>query len=293
MIGELQTKMNDLLAQQQTGEIKSNQTEMKQKNLQQMQKIQKWLDDLSAAAAQRKSAGIWGWIKSALSAVASVVAAVLAVAASPFTGGASVVVAVIAIGAAIQSVSSLVFQALKEAGVEVPALVVDLFNHLTSIGGLISGICRLAKVDKDAAAWVQMGVDLFVGLLTGGLAWRAASNAADATGKLIKLSASAQKMAAGFEAGQNVAQFGLGVGQGVLTLQAGKAEQEAAYTMADRMEIMARISKLQAVMEQNVEDLKKIVDQMQSVFKIIGDLVNSEADMKSQVNALIGGRAAV
>jgi hypothetical protein len=293
MIGELQSKMNDLMAQQQTGEIKSNQIEMKQKNLQQMEKIQKWLDDLSAAAAKRKSAGIWGWIKSALSAVASVVAAVLAVAASPFTGGASILVAVIAIGAAIQSVSSLVIQGLKEAGVKVPALVEDLFNHLTSIGGIISGICRLAGVDQDKAAWVQMGIDLVVGLATGVGAWRAASKAAEATGKLIKLSVGAQKAAAGFDATQNVASFALGVGQGVLTIQAGKAEQEAAYAMADRMEIMARISKLQAVMEQNVEDLKKIVDEMQSVFKIIGDLVRSEAEMKSQVNALIGGRAAV
>ena len=63
--------------------------------------------------------------------------------------------------------------------------------------------------------------------------------------------------------------------------------------MADKMQIMAQISKLQMLMEQNIDDLKKIVDEMQSVFKIIGDLVRGEAEMKSQVNALIGGRAAV
>ena len=297
MIGDLQSKMNDLLAQQQTGEIKSNQLEMKQKNLKQMEKIQKWLDDLADAAAKQKSAGIWGWIKSVVSVVASVVAAVLAVAASPFTGGASLLVAAIAIGAAIQSVSALVIKGLEAAGVEVPSLVKDLFNHLTSIGGIISGIARLAGASEDVAGWIQLGVDLLVGIVTGVAAWRAVSAAAagvtEVGSRVIKLSFTAQRAAVGAEGTTGLISAGAGIGQGVLTIQAAKAQEEAANAMADKMQIMAQISKLQMLMEQNIDDLKKIVDEMQSVFKIIGDLVRGEAEMKSQVNALIGGRAAV
>jgi hypothetical protein len=60
MIGELQSKLMDLMSQQQTGEIKSNQIDMKKKNAQQMEKVQKWLDDLADAASKSKTAGIFG-----------------------------------------------------------------------------------------------------------------------------------------------------------------------------------------------------------------------------------------
>lgn len=298
MIGQLQSKLMDLMAQQQTGEIRSNQVDMKKRNAEQTEKVQKWLNDLAEAANKTKSAGIWGWIKSAFSAVASVVAAVLAVAASPFTGGASLVVAAIAIGAAIQAVGGLVVNILKEAGVEVPSWVTDTLNHAFSIGGWVSGIARLCGASEQTAGWIQMGVDLLVGIVTGVAAWRAISGAAakiaegaEALAEMgSKLSMGAQKAAVAFDTGQNVISAGAGITEGALRISAAKSQKAADNALADRKEIMAQISKLQMLMEQNIDDLKKIADEIQSVFKVVGDIIRGEAEMKSQISAALGGR---
>ncbi len=306
MIGELQSKLMDLMSQQQTGEIKSNQIDMKKKNAQQMEKVQKWLDDLADAASKSKTAGIFGWIKSIFTAVASVVAAVFAVAASPFTGGASLIVAAIAIGAAIQSVGNLVIKGLEELGVKVPDWIKITINNVFSIGGWVAGIAKIFNASEELQGWLQMGVDLLVGIVTGVAAWRAISatatklaGAAEEITEITvtamknagqKVSQGAQKLGAGVDATQNTVGFAAGATEGGLRIAAAKAEKDAGNALADKMAIMAQIQKLGMLMEQNIDDLKKIVDQMQSVFKIVSDMVRGEADMKSQVNAAIGGR---
>jgi hypothetical protein len=97
-------------------------------------------------------------------------------------------------------------------------------------------------------------------------------------------------LGAGVDATQNTVSFAAGATEGGLRIAAAKAEKDAGNALADKMAIMAQIQKLGMLMEQNIDDLKKIVDQMQSVFKIVSDMVRGEADMKSQVNAAIGGR---
>lgn len=313
MIGELQSKLMDMLSQQQTGEIKSNQLDLKKKNAEQMAKVQQWLSELQDAANKSKSAGIFGWIKSIFTAVASVVAAGLAVAASPFTGGASLIVAAIAIGAAIQSVGNLVIKGLEELGVKVPDGVKSFINNTFSVGGWVAAIAKLAGASEETQAWIQMGVDLVVGLVTGVAAWRAVSatatklagaaeEIADLGVKALKeatkgaakesgkLSMGAQRVAVRFDITQNVVGFAAGATEGGLRIAAASSERDAGNALADKMAIMAQIQKLGMLMEQNIDDLKKIVDQMQSVFKIVAEMVGSEADMKSQVNAALGGR---
>jgi hypothetical protein len=291
MIGELQSKLMDMLSQQQTGEIKSNQIDMKKKNAQQMEKVQKWLNDLQEAANKSKSAGIWGWVKNIFTAVASVVAAVLAVAASPFTGGASFIVAAIAIGAAIQSVGNLVIQGLEELGVEVPDWIKITINNAFSVGGWVAGIAKIFHASEELQGWLQMGVDLLVGIVTGVAAWRAVSAAASKGVEMVsRLSTGTQKMVVGFDATEKTVSFAAGATEAGLRMSAASSQRDADNALADKMAIMAQIQKLGMVMEQNIDDLKKIVDQMQSVFKIVADMVSGEADMKSQVNAAIGGR---
>lgn len=312
MIGALQTKLMDLMSQQQIGEVKSNQIDMKQKNVEQMEKVQKWLSDLAEAANQKKSAGIWGWIKSIFSVVVSAVAAVLSVAASPFTGGASLVVAAIAIGGLIDSLASLTIQALEAAGVEVPDSVKNVLGSLFSIGGWISGIARLCGASDEVANWIKLGVDLAVGLVTGVAAWKAISRAGakvaeagheiiEATtqavknttkelgAKAAKLSDNTQRVIVGVDTTSNLASAGFGVAEGVATIKAANAQRSADNAMADKMEIMAQINRIRMMMEQNIDDLKKIADEMQSVFRIVNDLISGEAEMKSQINAQLGG----
>jgi hypothetical protein len=235
-----------------------------------------------------------------------VVAAVFAVAASPFTGGASLIVAAIAIGAAIQSVGNLVIKGLEELGVKVPDWIKITINNVFSIGGWVAGIAKIFNASEELQGWLQMGVDLLVGIVTGVAAWRAISatatklaGAAEEITEITvtamknagqKVSQGAQKLGAGVDATQNTVSFAAGATEGGLRIAAAKAEKDAGNALADKMAIMAQIQKLGMLMEQNIDDLKKIVDQMQSVFKIVSDMVRGEADMKSQVNAAIGGR---
>ena len=85
----MQSLTDGLISQRQMSDIRGSQADMKQKNAQQLEKVKKWINDLDQEASARKTSGIWGWVKNVFSVVASGVAAFLAIAASPFTGGAS------------------------------------------------------------------------------------------------------------------------------------------------------------------------------------------------------------
>lgn len=281
----MQSLTDGLISQRQMSDIRGSQADMKQKNAQQLEKVNKWINDLNQEASARKTSGIWGWIKSVVSVVASGVAAFLAVAATPFTGGASLALAVIAVGAFLDSVQGLVFQALKEAGVEVSQKLQEIFGSLFTVGGRIAGLLRLAGVPESATAWVKMGVDLVVGITTGVAALKSAGAIGDS---IVKISSTAKMWTAGGQIGLDVVGAGAGATQAAVGLNAAGYALDASNAQADNAQIMAEIARIRTVMEGNVDELKKAADQAQSVMQMIMGMLRDSADMSTQISTNLG-----
>lgn len=281
----MQSLTDGLVSQRQMSDIRGSQADMKQKNAQQLEKVKKWLNDLDQEASARKTSGIWGWVKNVFSVVASGVAAFLAIAASPFTGGASLALAVIAVGAFLDSLQGMVFQALKEAGVEVPQKLQDIFGSIFTIGGIVAGVSRLAGAPESATAWVKMGIDLVVGIATGVAVWKSAG----AVGNTVaKISNTAKMWSAGTQIGADVLSAGAGSTQAAVGLDAAGHALDAANAQADNAQIMAEIARIRTVMEGNVDELKKAADQAQSVMQMIMGMLRDSADMSTQISTNLG-----
>ena len=281
----MQSLTDGLISQRQMSDIRGSQADMKQKNAQQLEKVKNWINDLNQEASARKTSGIWGWIKSVVSVVASGVAAFLAVAATPFTGGASLALAVIAVGAFLDSVQGLVFQALKGAGIEVSQTLQNLFGNMFTIGGQIAGLLRSFGVPEAATAWVKLGVDLAIGIATGVAAWKSAGAVADT---VIKISSTAKMWTAGGQVGLDVVSAGAGATQMGVGLNAAGYGLDASNAQADNAQIMAEIARIRTVMEGNVDELKKAADQAQSVMQMIMGMLRDSADMSTQISTNLG-----
>lgn len=284
-ISYMQSLTDGLISQRQMSDIRGSQADMKQKNAQQLEKVKKWINDLTQEANARKTSGIWGWVKSVFSVVASAVGAFLAIAASPFTGGASIALAVLAVGALLDSIQGIVFQALKEAGVEVSPKLQELFGSMFTIGGNIAGLLRAVGVPESATAWVKMGVDLVIGIATGVAVLKSAGTLANVADKI---SSTAKMWSAGGQIGADVISAGSGITQTVVGLDAAGYGEDAANAQADNAQIMAEIARIRAVMEGNVDELKKAAEQAQSVMQMIMGMLRDSADMSTQISTNLG-----
>lgn len=297
VLGFLMNKVNELQTQSQMGEIKSNQAEMEKKNAEQMEKVKKWLNDLSEAANAQKASGIWGWIKQIAMTVVAVVAAVIAVAASPFTGGASLIVAGLAVMAAMDSVFQLGVRIAVASGADVPKWVQNLS---ISFGQLAAFIASKCGASEETQMWLKLGVDLTVALATIAVTGGKSLYDISRKGKDMLQQIKALEMApttAKFVKYGSYAQGGAGVvgavgavGGTVSGVQAAQATERADLSLADKQEIAAHIMKLMATLEQNQDDLKKMAEAYQNVVTVISQLIRGEADMKSQISANLGGR---
>lgn len=281
----MQSLTDGLISQRQMSDIRGSQADMKQKNAQQLEKVKNWINDLSQEASARKTSGIWGWVKNVFSVVASGVVAFLAIAASPFTGGASIALAVIAVGAFLDSLQGVVVQALKEAGVEVSQKLQEIFGSVFTVGGIVAGLSRLAGAPESATAWVKMGIDLVVGIATGVAAWKSAGAVSDS---VVKISSNAKMWTAGGQIGADVVTAGAGSTQAAVGLNAAGYALDASNAQADNAQVMAEIARIRTVMEGNVDELKKAADQAQSVMQMIMGMLRDSADMSTQISTNLG-----
>ncbi len=281
----MQSLTDGLISQRQMSDIRGSQADMKQKNAQQLEKVKNWINDLSQEASARKTSGIWGWVKNVFSVVASGVVAFLAIAASPFTGGASIALAVIAVGAFLDSLQGVVVQALKEAGVEVSQKLQEIFGSVFTVGGIVAGLSRWAGAPESATAWVKMGIDLVVGIATGVAAWKSAGAVSDS---VVKISSNAKMWTAGGQIGADVVTAGAGSTQAAVGLNAAGYALDASNAQADNAQVMAEIARIRTVMEGNVDELKKAADQAQSVMQMIMGMLRDSADMSTQISTNLG-----
>ncbi|WP_292933881.1 type III secretion system translocon subunit SctE [Noviherbaspirillum sp.] len=152
------------------------------------------------------------------------------------------------------------------------------------MGNLAGGIAELSGASKDTAMWLNMAFTIAMSLalmvvatvMTGGAA------VTQAVDKLSKFAAMAMKVGRAMQAGSGIAAGTTQVGHGAMQIQAAEAQHLADKAMANKKELEALLLKLQKLMEEGREDLKKI---MQAVEEMMSNCIrmlttNSETHLQ-------------
>lgn len=182
---------------------------------------------------------IFGWVGVALAVVAAVAAVIV-------TGGAAAAVVGLAIAGLAMGI-----MAMQESGA-MDSLMTEMFG------------------DNDKAKfWFQIGLQ--VALLAAGLATMALTGGASAAGEISNLMRVAQMV-------QQVARIGGGVAAvagGAAGIATGVTQYQATQDRADSKSLQAWIAKLQQQLQDEQEQLKKILKQLEDGVGITMDMLKS------------------
>lgn len=252
-----------------------------------MKKIEDWIKKCEDQAAKEKAGGVLNWFKKIFTAIAAVFAVVAAAVATVASGGVAAPVlalAVLALASSVVSIASEIDKARGGAGFD---HVAEWMDPGTLIGKGMGELAKAFGADEDQAAIVSatfavvatiaiMAVSI---VLTGG---------ASATSEAQKIA-----LAVG-RAGQAIAGIVGGAtqtAQGGVNIAVAHDKRDAALIQGDKKKIEAIIAKLQQQMEENREELKKVIDEMMEGMNIVSQMINSAGQSRAQISSNLSGKA--
>ena len=283
-------------------------------------------------AQQNKSSlaqKIFGWIGKIFAAVAAAVAMVVAAVATPFSGGAAAALVALAAVGLVAACMSIADQISKECG----GPEISLSNMMNKmVGGMLKGFgvpeekaTQIAKAVSGTLAIVMPAALLvepkLMGNVVQGIAQLSGANealvdkltmgftmaatlgiaigtAVVSIGAMAKLPAdlanTAMKLAGNILQAASKGVEGLSsVGSGVAGIIRGVAERDLGHLNADRKALDAMLAKINQQMEDQREDLRKLIQQIEEGAQAVSQMMQSSADSMSQITSNLGKRAAV
>lgn len=305
--------------------LSTSKKKLEEKNQQAMEKINKWISDCQKAASKAKVAGIFGWVTKIAGFIAAAVAVVVAaVATAASVGGASALLALAVVGlvGATISLASQISQAAGGPALELSALLSKLCTGmLEAIGvpkdkaeqagkmmsgmmGIMSGavlvdpafggqafggFAELVGANATQAAIVSgvftavatIGVAVVMVVASGGTN---VSGAVNGMAKLVQTGAKIAQSAAGAAAG------GAAAVQGGLKIAQAHDERSGALAQADKKLIDAMILKLQKSMEDDREDVKKVIQEMMDGLNIVSQMIAGASNSRMQIASNMSGK---
>lgn len=313
-----------------SAQAQSLQTQLQTKNRQQLDEldrsnaiIAKNIEAAKQAAARRKTHGILGWVKKAV----TIVAAVVAVAALTFISGpAAPLVAAVAIGCLLNALMSMASDiSVAAGGPDLPGSMsaalqlgmVALLTEMThdeklanSLGTMLSGLvgCISGSVLMDpgfagqlvggaavlggtgdqTAAMVMAYTTLAAAVVTAVLLFAvggggAAADRVDTATKVIKAT----------RAISGITQAGVGAYDTKVKFEIDSLQARQMRFQADNKEISALIARLQSQVDACHEELKRVIDQLSGNNQVIAGILSSAYQQMSRTIAHMGGRATV
>lgn len=290
-----------------------------------MSKIDEWIKKSKDAAAKQKALGIFGWIAKIFTAVAAALATVVAAVATAATGGAAApLLALAAVGlvGATLSLASGISQAAGGPPLEISTLMTKLCGTLLQalgvpedkidaaskimaggiallvatplvfvdaqlVGNMFGGITALATSDPTKAAIVgavftavtTIATMLATMVITAGAA---APQAIAGTAKTLSSLAKTGSHVAGAVSG------GFAAASGGLTIAKSINTHDAEVAQAEKKKFDALIVKLQQQMQEDREQIKEIVQQMQDAIAVASQMIAAAGDQRSQIAANVG-----
>jgi hypothetical protein len=259
--------------------IETNKNKVDQQNQRQMGKIQDWIKKCQEASAKQKASGILGWFKRIFTAVAAVFAVVVAAVVTTVSAGAGAALLALATLALLHAALDIAGAAGAKGDTFEKALK---FSDLgTAIGtGIGEAAKKLGANERDVGivctvftTAVTMAVAVGTAVATGGLS---------ISSSVAKVAMSASRLG---EAVTGVLNGATGAASGGLEIAAGADIRDADNIQADRKEIAAVIAKLQKQMEEEGDDLKKVLNEMMNGMSIVSQMINAAGESRAQLAA--------
>ena len=299
--------------------LQTAKVKMDDQNERAMNKIQEWIKASQDAAAKQKVSGVTDWFAKIGAFLGAVFAVVAAAAATIATGGAAaplLAVAVLGVVGAGMSLASAISQELGGPPLDLNSLMMKACSAiLTAVGVPADKVEAASKVMAGALAVLVPALLVtdpsLIGNLVGGIAVLGGADpmqAAIATAVITALATFAVMavsiIASGGAAATTaidgtvktlmtfgkVAQAVVGVVSGTAAVVGGGYkiaaafdEHKAAAAQAAKKAFDAIIAKLSKQMEDDREDLKKILQQMMDGVTIVSQMISAAADSRSQI----------
>ncbi|WP_428000745.1 type III secretion system translocon subunit SctE [Acidovorax sp.] len=267
--------------------ITTNKKKLEDQNKKSMDKINEWIKKCEDASAKQKAGGILGWFQKIFTAVAAAFAVVAAAVATAATGGAAaplLALAVLGLASSIVSIASEIDKAQGGKGFDSVAGWMDP-------GSLIGkGFGELAKAfgaNEEQAAIVSatFAVVGSIAIMAASIALTGGASAMSEVQKIILTAGRIGQAVAGIAAGTTQA------AKGGVDIAVAHDEKQASLIQADKKGIDAIIAKLQKAMEEDREEIKKVMDQMMEGMNIVSQMINSAGESRAQISANLSGRA--
>jgi hypothetical protein len=297
-----------------------------EKNQQAMDKITDWIKKCEEASAKEKSAGIFGWLVKIFSFIAAAIAVAVAAVATVASGGAAaplLALAMVGLVGAGMGLASQISQAAGGPPLELSSLMSKMFTAILEglgvpkdkaeaagkvmagafavlapglllvdpalAGNMLGGVLELSGVEASKAAIASAVMSAVVGIAISivMVAVTAGANIGTVVDAIGKTMATASKIAQGTLA----LAAGIGtVAQGGLNIAKGADERDAANIQADKKVIDALIAKLQKQMEDDREEIKKVLQEIMDGMNLVSQMINDAGQSRSQLAANLGGR---
>ena len=296
---------------------------MEENHKKSMEKIDTWIKKSESAAAKSKLSGIFGWIGKIAAFLASAIATVALAVATPFTAGATaplLALAVIGLVGSTMSLASAVSQAAGGPALEISSLMTKVCTAFLKavgvpedkleaasrvmagaiglvtgavladsqlLGNMVSSIAQLSISDQNKAAIIGaifstlacVALTVVTSVATAGTG--TANSIADISNTIPQAAKFAQHAASAAAAGSSMATAGLGIGVSI-------DEHAAASAQIDRKQFSALLAKLQAQMEEDQEQIKKVVQEMQDGLSMVSQMIAAAGESRTQIAANLG-----
>ncbi|MGB3068106.1 MAG: type III secretion system translocon subunit SctE [Ottowia sp.] len=315
LIAALESLRNQSLKGQEAnalGRVEKSRIDSKKANESQQAKIKEWSADCEKAAKAERRAKIFGWIGK----IAAFLAAGAAVVATVATAGAaSPLLAVAAIGLASATLA-VIDQGVKDLGgsergfsmsvifgkpmewilcaagidkekaVQIGLVVAGAIGIASGglpilidpqlLGEMSKGICQLAGASEKTTMGVTMGVGLAatvtVGIIMAVVAWK------------LPPAESVSKIGQVFTgAGTQMLQGSTQMAQGGNMIARAVYEANATGKVADKKLLEALMVEFQRAMEISLDDLRKIIQQLQKAVEAVSSMINSFVESSVQI----------
>lgn len=319
LLRTLQEKTQNAQLESAKRNIETSQIQADQNHAQQMEKIDEWIEKCEKAKSSGLFGKIFGWIGKIAAFIASLVAVVALSAGSVVSAGAATPLLALATVALISSGMALADQVSQEIG----GPNISIGNALTSImgkmlqafgvpeetankigrtlsgaaalimpamllvepsllGDLITGICDLAGVDEKTLGIINMVATIIASVAIAiALAVLSGGTAAGAT--IAKIAQVAGQITAGATQ----------VAQGASNIVTAKHQADAEKTIADRQKLTALMIELQKNMEDEREEIKKVIMEIEEGMLAVSRMISEISDSMSQITTNLRGQGAV
>lgn len=321
----LQGKTQDAQLRTAREGLESSRLKMQDQNEKALAKINDWIKSCESAGAKDKAGGVMGWVSKIAGFVGALMATVVAGVATVASGGAAAPLLALSIMGLVGATMGLASHISQECGgppLELSSLMTKVATAvLTAAGvpedkvdaaartlagalGLVSGAALIdpALLGELAGGITQLGagdamtnaimtgvftavatiaLSIVMVVATGGAA---AGDAVNGIAKTVGTAAKIGQAVAGITAGATA------VARGGVQIAKAHDERDAALAQADKKLIDGVIAKLQQRMEEDREQMKKVIDEIMQGVNLVSQMINSAGDSRTQIAAHLNGK---